>query len=113
MREDKTRTIQKEIEEVIGYSVSCDKCKKVILTRDLTKIPGWTPNGVHAKEIGYYEVTTGHHDWGNDSIDSIKTHDICCDCINSFVSEYLKNSDDEYGVHHSCYIDINHHWDRI
>jgi hypothetical protein len=60
--------------------VKCDACGKFIKAsndywdRDATK---------------YYEVTTGHRDWGNDSCESIKRQDICPDCIRNFVGEYL------------------------
>lgn len=59
--------------------VECDICKRIIPvsrpTHDSTK---------------YYEVTTGHRDWGNDSCDSVEIKDICPDCILGFVGEYLK-----------------------
>lgn len=38
----------------------------------------------------YYEVTTGHHDWGRDSVDSIQHRDICPGCILKFTSNYLR-----------------------
>lgn len=71
----------------------CDKCKKKITD-------------------GYYEVTTGHNDWGNDSCDSIRDYDICPNCIEEFTTDYLKNNeyDTRYinierqcAVHHSSY----------
>lgn len=61
----------------------------------------------------YYEVTTGHEDWGNDSVDSIEHQDICPDCIDNFVIEYLKTT-----KYRTAYItiDTSHtyprlHWD--
>ena len=39
----------------------------------------------------YFYVTTGHLDWGNDSIDSIEKQDVCPDCIHDFVSNYLRD----------------------
>lgn len=39
----------------------------------------------------YCRVVTGHHDWGNDSGDSITTKEICLDCIVGFASIYLSN----------------------
>lgn len=47
----------------------------------------------------YFRVTTGHHDWGNDSCESIECRDICPECVNNFVAEYLgkiKNTDSNY-----------------
>lgn len=40
----------------------------------------------------YFEVTTGHNDWGNDSIDSIEHRDICPECVSKFVSCYLQEA---------------------
>lgn len=37
----------------------------------------------------YYAVTTGHHDWGSESIESVQHFDICPDCIFEFVKNYL------------------------
>lgn len=41
----------------------------------------------------YFYVLTGHHDWGNDSCDSMKYRDICPDCIENFVKNYIKKID--------------------
>lgn len=57
--------------------VECDVCGKVI------------PAGRYGRETRYYEVTTGHHDWGNDSCESVKTIDVCQDCIVGYVADYL------------------------
>ena len=40
----------------------------------------------------YYAVMTGHHDWGNDSVDSIEHQEICEKCINDFVVNYLNEN---------------------
>jgi len=42
--------------------------------------------------LNHYEVTTGHHDWGNDSIESIENFDICSDeCLKEQFNIYLKS----------------------
>lgn len=77
--------------------IKCDVCGKII-----------EPPSIEdrykrmEKSHTYYAVTTGHHDWGNDSVESIQEHDICPDCIEKFVADYLK---DENG-YRSRYIDI-------
>ena len=39
----------------------------------------------------YYEVTTSHGDWGNDSWESLHIYDICSDeCLSKMFDEYLK-----------------------
>ena len=42
----------------------------------------------------YFKVLTGHHDWGVDSCESRKYRDVCPECIDKFVSEYLKECSD-------------------
>lgn len=42
----------------------------------------------------YYAVMTGHHDWGNDSVDSIEHKEICIKCIKDFTIKYLKENED-------------------
>lgn len=61
--------------------VECDICKKFIPAHN------WK-----APESKYFKVMTGHHDWGNDSVDSIERYDICPDCINKFMTEYISKA---------------------
>ena len=69
-----THTVTEKV--CIGETTYCDICGKEIDTNK-----------------GYWEVTTGHHDWGNDSIDSIEHFDVCSeDCIMRKFSEYLEDS---------------------
>lgn len=75
--------------EIIG--VRCDNCKKIIFPKSET-----------CKENLYYKITTGHHDWGNDSIDSIKHFDLCQDCLNDFVAKKLDGNQSK-----SSYMDIS------
>ncbi len=53
----------------------CDCCNKKIINSNC-----------------YYDVIIGHHDWGNDSIDSIQDKEICEECINNFVNTYLSEA---------------------
>ena len=42
----------------------------------------------------YYEISTHHNDWGNDSIDSYESKDICNEnCLFNFLKEYYNGSD--------------------
>ena len=54
--------------------IECDICNKVIPVS----------KGIESK---YFEVTTGHHEWGNDSCESIEHHDICPDCMEVLSAE--------------------------
>ncbi len=74
-------TVTEEIRRVTG--IKCDICGEIV--------------PIYGK---YFRVTTGHHEWGNDSVDSIKAKDICPGCIGKFVTEYLTDNCD------TAYIDI-------
>lgn len=83
---EKTEEVVKVKRNVTG--IQCDICGKVIPVR--------CGNGSM-----YFDVTTGHNDWGNDSCESRESQDICPDCITKFVTEYLRNA-----VGTSRYIEI-------
>ena len=61
--------------------VECDICEKIV------PVKHDRPNEYNR----YFEVTTGHHDWGSESIESRETIDVCPDCIDKFISDYLHN----------------------
>lgn len=71
--------------------VECDDCKKMVY-------PAEDPRQYDNSR--YFVVTTGHHEWGNDSIDSVEQYDICPGCITGFVDRYFKNG------RQSSYMDI-------
>lgn len=57
--------------------LTCDNCHKKI---DITNTEGT-----------FYNVVSGHHDWGNDSSDSIEELDACCDeCLTALVNKWLE-----------------------
>ena len=89
---------KKEVVVRIAYKlagVKCDVCGHIIE-------PPPVPYEWMEDEYKYYDVTTGHNDWGNDSCDSVKHHDICPNCINKFVAGYLGNDN----AYLSAYIEI-------
>lgn len=54
----------------------CDICKKEIDTNK-----------------GSWELTTGHHDWGRDSVDSVEHFDVCSEaCLTIKFAEYVNES---------------------
>ena len=61
-----------EVHRDILDHLICDKCKKKI-----------------EHSVFYWDVVTGHHEWGNDSVDSIKERHICLYCITPFVTEFI------------------------
>ena len=76
-------TAYKVTQTVTG--VECDICNNVIPVKDRR----WDD-----KSDQYFEVTTGHHDWGNDSCESIETVDVCRECILKFIEDYLNDCSD-------------------
>ena len=51
--EVKTHTVTERV--LVKSTMYCDVCNSVINSHE-----------------GYWELTTGHNDWGNDSVDSIE-----------------------------------------
>ena len=81
------KKLSKEAEQVVVRTrrrvvgVECDICKRLI-----------APAGYREDSSRYFEVTTGHHDWGNDSCESIEHFDICPNCVGDFVTKYVRES---------------------
>lgn len=83
----------------VWMSDTCKKlwqvvCKEVVVKKTcdvcLKEIPP-TSNVFPRKNIPYFNITTHHSDWGNDSIDSYENYHACCpECAMKFVSEYLE-----------------------
>jgi hypothetical protein len=90
---EKIEVIVNTKHKLIG--VKCDVCGRIIEPPSKANRYDWM-------NYKYYEVTTGHHDWGNDSCESIEQHDICTDCIGKFVTEYLGSKE----ANRSGYIEI-------
>ena len=83
--------------KVIPISIKCDICDGLIADKD------------HENE--YYQLMTGHNDWGNDSIDSIKHEDICSDeCLKKRFDKYLR--EEAYGSY-TAYFEVTKAWGRI
>ena len=84
MREEYYETKEHVITEqvLVRSAIICDVCKKEIQS-----------------DAGYWEVTTHHNDWGNDSIDSYEAFDICSvECLKSKFDEYCDNSNSQYNT---------------
>lgn len=64
-------------------------------------------NGVIGNNEDYWELTTGHHDWGNDSEESIEHFDICSEtCLREKFDEYVRNSMERMGGSNSMYFEV-------
>jgi len=80
LAKEATKVVYRVKRKVIG--VECDVCNRLI-----------TPCSFLDSKSRYFEVMTGHHDWGNDSCESIEHRDICPECISEFVKGYVQNAD--------------------
>lgn len=89
------RNIEKEVtvteKRAIGKQIYCDACEKLIFdTQDID-----TYHDPHRHPTQYWEVTTGHYDWGNDSCDSVETRQYCSkECLTKAFDQYLKRTED-------------------
>ena len=89
----------------VTESLYCDVCKRLIYKRDLC-----TPDN-NGKRASYWEVTTGHNDWGNDSIESRETFCLCSpDCLQAKFTEYVQTSNNLCA---SDYLEVEHHWKHV
>ena len=101
LKHEKTVTVIEK--RPICTSVYCDSCNKHIYT---TVRPGMSYNG-NRSIVDYYKITTGHNDWGNDSVDSINYQTLCPDC---FMDEVVKFKNRSIGRQNTEYIVIDHEW---
>lgn len=67
----KHKIIEKTIRSEKLVGIMCDICGKEITGK-------------------FWQLTTHHHDWGNDSIDSYEYFDLCSrECINKALDKYI------------------------
>lgn len=87
--------VYKKKRKILG--VKCDICDGIVK---------------HNSESNrYFDVMTGHRDWGNDSCESIEHQDICPKCIAGFVSEYLSDCSDTGYINIEIEVVWNNDWD--
>lgn len=107
----KTTTEKKAVYQdiVVSEECRCDRCGGHLWfhTKERRKKPGQGPFRI----TEYYHIVTGHHDWGRDSVDSIKTYDICMGCAKKMYAEYIEDS---YNHENSLYFECSHErtWDE-
>lgn len=100
--ETRVQTVQTKV--VVSKTCTCDRCNKIIFHETMNT--PHTHKYDYFKPIQYYKVTTGHNDWGNDSIDSVENLDICEDCLDYFFMEYHEKMNKIFN--NSRYIEIEH-----
>lgn len=80
------KEVTKTYYDYVPVSGRCDICGKELLPVDKDKL---LPHLRDRDIYDYYRITTHHHDWGNDSIDSYAYTDCCClDCALKFIQKY-------------------------
>lgn len=93
------KRMRQVVEEDVVVAKKCDVCQKEI---EPTPLP---PVG-YKENIPFFEITTGHHDWGNDSIDSVEIKHACSpECLMEFVGKYINVN---FKGIHTDYINIEH-----
>lgn len=97
MRVVKTKKITKVVEEEITVKRICDNCGKELAISHTTGF---------GNQYNYFRITTHHHDWGNDSIESYESYDACCPkCAVEMAEKYLTNA---YPGYNTKTIEIEH-----
>ena len=99
----KTAMVKQKTKYII--TCKCDKCGKVIFKHYGDEFVELAKNVGINKRVSFYQVTTGHNDWGNDSVDSITHMEICPSCLVNEYSDYVDRS--SKGIN-SEYIEIEH-----
>lgn len=87
-----TKKVEKTVvvDETICEVLVCDVCGKEFALV--------CPKGETHKRFDYFSLTTGHYDWGNDSVDSISHYDLCSEeCVKKKLNEYFADCN-HYGT---------------
>lgn len=83
----------------------CDECGRLIRQRVCTGFSNLRRID-HENRVEWYQVTTGHRDFGTDESDYRQETDICPDCIKHIFDKYLIRSRGE----NTQLISIDHCW---
>ena len=105
------QTIEQEV--IISKICTCDICKKTIYHNEFDNHTGISARAIGSKSIQWYSVTTGHRDWGNDSVDSIETIHVCSpECLKSAVEDYCNRSfrNSGSGMRNTEWMEIEHEY---
>ncbi len=94
---DSYREMRQVVVKDLVVGKKCDICGKDIPPTSRT-FPRTT--------VPYFDITTHHNDWGNDSVDSYERFHACSPaCALKLASEYLN---EDFEGHHSRTIEIEH-----
>lgn len=101
MKKDHKNVQMVKSEIIVATDYFCDICKKRIYTDikgKLTKLDN---------VVEYYNIVSGHNDWGNDSIESRESMIVCKECLTTALMQY-KNAA-ERDPYNTRYIEVEHH----
>ena len=105
MIKEEYSTVQVTERRHITDICTCCICNKLIYKRTMVDSEELPKNNLMTD---YWQVTTGHNDWGNDSVDSISTYEICSeDCLKTLMIKYIEGCT-KRSRRNSWYMDINH-----
>lgn len=88
----KTETLKVKVieEQQTRETCTCDVCSNLIYERSLIDSEELPENNF---QIGYWEVHTGHYDWGANSSDSYEHYYVCSEeCLTKLFDEYKDRS---------------------
>ena len=78
---------------LVKKEIYCDVCKTLIRVKTYESEGNIVKNELMTDR--HFKVMTGHNDWGNDSIDSIKHKDICSkECLAEVFMNYIEEDID-------------------
>jgi protein-arginine kinase activator protein McsA len=91
------KTVETKVVE--STDIICDECGATIAH--------YTEDGTVYKSYfdDYYDVVTGHNDWGNDSYESRKELQVCPQCVDKIIDAYKWRSLRRYNTE---YVEISH-----
>ena len=77
----------------VPVSATCDVCGIDLVPTKKAQ------DGMHVDLYNFYQITTYHYDWGNDSVDSYEYFIACCShCALRFMSKYLTKNFKQYST---------------
>lgn len=81
--------------KTIFEETCCQKCGKTLHVNGNVSIKP------KEQEL-YFFVTTGHHQWAEDSHESIKSEYYCQDCLKEIIDNYLKTAEKTSYINIEC-----------
>lgn len=97
-------TIKKIEKMPATETCTCNVCGQLIYRRSLQESDELPKND---ELYSFWDVTTGHNDWGNDSPESIEQYEVCSPTCLQELFDIYKSESNEY-QRNSKYIYVHH-----